>query len=290
MTLMETLTHFVRRGTGEPTVLLHGVGSRAQVWDPLVVDLARQREVVAVDLPGFGHSPRGDVRATVAGYADHVSEVCGQLGLRRPHVAGHSLGGAVALELGRRGEARSVVAFSPVGFWGPSGQVWCQGVLSLMRVVGPKVRPVLPALLATGPGKAALFGMFYGAPHRVPAPTLVADADSFATCQALPDAVSGFADHVFTERGALDDIPVTVAWGGRDLVLPRLTQGRRARRALPRARHVTLPGAGHVPFYDDPVSCLMLLLHQWGEAGPLASSPSASPGVGTDTCVSRSVS
>src|SRR5689334_15189473 len=46
-----------RRGSGPPLVLIHGLGSRRQVWEPLIAELARHREVIAIDLPGFGESP-----------------------------------------------------------------------------------------------------------------------------------------------------------------------------------------------------------------------------------------
>ena len=52
---------------------------------------------------------------------------------------------------------------------------------------------------------------------------------------------------------------MTIAWGDRDLVLP-YRQSKRARRVLPQARHVRLPGCGHLPFADDPRTCARLLL------------------------------
>lgn len=243
-------------------MLLHGIGSRGVAWDPVLADLSTTRDVLVVDLPGFGQSPRGAVHPTVDGHADHVAGLCDDLGWERPPLAGSSLGAAVALELGRRGRARSVVAFSPIGFWGASGVAWCQSVLRLMHTVGPAVRPLLPALVAAPAGRAALFSLFYGQAARVPADTLIADSDAFAAGPAFDAACDAFADHVFTGRGDLNIIPVTVAWGTRDMLLPR-SQAARARRALPRAQHVTLPRCGHVPFADDPVACLMLLQHQW---------------------------
>jgi len=120
-----------RRGSGPVLVLIHGLGSRRQVWEPMLGDLARHREVIALDLPGFGESPaweppRPDV---VPGSVDHLADLVAHfldsLGIESPELAGSSLGGGIALELGRRGVARSVTAFAPVGFWGPVGRRWC---------------------------------------------------------------------------------------------------------------------------------------------------------------------
>ena len=71
--------------------------------------LAAAHEVVAVDLPGFGGSamlPEG-TRPGVAELADSLTAFCREQGAERPHVVGNSLGGAIALELARRGFAAS---------------------------------------------------------------------------------------------------------------------------------------------------------------------------------------
>ncbi|MEV4561646.1 hypothetical protein AB0K51_32340 [Kitasatospora sp. NPDC049285] len=62
------------------------------------------------------------------------------------------------------------------------------------------------------------------------------------------------------------EVPVTIAWGTRDLLLPN-AQGRRARRALPTARFVPLVGCGHVPMGDDPALVARVVLE--GSNSPL---------------------
>lgn len=113
---------YARVGSGEPLLLLHGIGHHRQAWDPVVDILAAERDVIAVDLPGFGESP-----ALPDGLAHDLptmnaalSGLCETLDLDRPHVAGNSLGGLLALELGREKLVRSVTALSPAGFWSPS--------------------------------------------------------------------------------------------------------------------------------------------------------------------------
>lgn len=96
-----------RRGSGPPLVLIHGLGSHWQVWLPVLDEVARHRDVIALDLPGFGASPplptaRGwPAEGSVDHLADRVAAFLAGLGLDRPAVAGNSLGGGVALELGR---------------------------------------------------------------------------------------------------------------------------------------------------------------------------------------------
>ncbi|HEY7621061.1 MAG TPA: alpha/beta fold hydrolase [Solirubrobacteraceae bacterium] len=242
---------FDTHGSGPPLVLLHGIGSRRGVWDPVVGTLARDRRVIALDVPGFGDSPQDGVEPTVAGFAARLERWFAEQGLGRPHVAGNSMGGAIALELGRRGAAASVCAISPAGFWTPRERVYAQSTLRASRALARRIRPAVPAITRTAVGRTALFGQVYGRPWRLSPAESVATIDAFLDAPAFEAAMDAFTDHVFRNGDALRGTPVTVAWGTRDaLLIPR--QGRRAQRIMPWARHVTLRGCGHVPFHDDP--------------------------------------
>src|SRR5919107_1777100 len=93
-----------RGGSGEPLVLIHGIGHTWRGWRPMLPLLEGRFEVLAVDMPGFGYSEA---------LADAVEDEMGRAGFDRAHIAGNSLGGRVALELARRGRAETVVALSP---------------------------------------------------------------------------------------------------------------------------------------------------------------------------------
>src|SRR6187402_1385601 len=99
-----------RRGSGEPLVLLHGIGHRWQAWTPLLDSLARDFDVAAVDLPGFGRSPRLAGPITPDAVTAATARVLDELGWSRPHVVGNSLGGWLGLELARIGAVSSVTA------------------------------------------------------------------------------------------------------------------------------------------------------------------------------------
>ncbi|GAA1499580.1 alpha/beta fold hydrolase [Dactylosporangium maewongense] len=269
MTLVTSLSHH-RSGTGEPLVLLHGIGSRWQLWEPVLPALRPHFDVLALDLPGFGASPpttgasvgasRTGADADVASFADAVTSFAAAAfpGAASFHVAGSSLGGGIALELGRRGVARSVTAFAPIGFWGPLSRRWCQASVTGARVFGRLARPALPALASTAAGRIAVFGLFFGHPARLDPAVCLADVDALVAAPAFTAARSAFAGHRFTDPGALDTIPVTVAWGTRDAILPAF-QSRRAAAVLPHARHVSLKGCGHLPFSDAPDTCTTLI-------------------------------
>ena len=106
-------------GSGTPLVLLHGVGGTWRVWRPVLPLLERWHAVFAPTLPGHCGAERlaPGVAPSVGALADGVAEQLDRAGIDRAHIVGNSLGGWVALELARRGRARSVVLFGPAGAW-----------------------------------------------------------------------------------------------------------------------------------------------------------------------------
>jgi pimeloyl-ACP methyl ester carboxylesterase len=246
--------NFHREGSGPPLVLLHGVGLNWQINRPVIGLLARDFDVIACDSPGFGDSPAlpaGTVPAVPA-YAERFARFFGELGIERPHVSGNSMGGAIGLELARRGAVASVSAISPAGFWTPAERRFCQQSLGTLADIPRALRPALLAASGTRAGRAALFWQTFGWPARMPAeepPRILRNAWA---SPALGPALAAFDDYTFAAPNELDgSIGLTIAWGVHDRLLPYRTQAPRARRMLPRARHLSL-GAGHVPFFDDP--------------------------------------
>ncbi|WP_067533170.1 alpha/beta fold hydrolase [Nocardia crassostreae] len=257
---MTKLNHF-RAGSGEPLVLVHGVGSRWQVWEPIVGLLAESFDVIAVDLPGFGGS-RPLPTTTVSTLADALVEFLAAEGIERPHLGGNSMGGGIALDLAARGLARSVTAYSPIGFWDRAGRIWCQQALGRAKDLSKVLHPAVPGLAGNIAGRTTLMGLVLGKPWAVD-PQVAADTiDALLASEGFPPALASFTDFRLPDRSAVAAVPVTIAWGNRDILLTYATQARRAREVLPEARHVTLPGSGHTPFYDDPPGCARLLLDQ----------------------------
>jgi pimeloyl-ACP methyl ester carboxylesterase len=255
---------FERRGAGEPLVLLHGIGHHWRAWLPVLDRLARVHDVVAIDLPGFGGSPvpvgglPADMMAVVAG----VSDIFTDLGLDRPHVAGNSLGGAIALELAAAGRVASATAISPAGFCTARELRWAVGVLGLHRAAAHLPRPVMRRMLGVPALRALSFGMLFARPALVPVDAALADARALRDARAFRATARAGRGYAF--QGA-PSVPVTVAWGTRDRILP-YQQATLARQRLPTARHVDLAGCGHVPMHDDPDLVASVILDTTGAA------------------------
>jgi pimeloyl-ACP methyl ester carboxylesterase len=95
--------HFLIEGTGEPVVLIHGLDSSARInWQmPGTIDaLARDHQVIAIDLPGYGESDKPDDPAAYGEqWIDDVILLLDHLNIRKAHIVGYSMGGMVALKL-----------------------------------------------------------------------------------------------------------------------------------------------------------------------------------------------
>jgi pimeloyl-ACP methyl ester carboxylesterase len=244
--------NYHRDGAGAPLVLLHGIGHHWQGWQPVIAELRESFDVIACDSPGFGHSPplAAGVEPTVDAYTEAFAGFFAELGVARPHVAGNSMGGAIALELARRRAVSSVTAFSPAGFWTPGERRYCQLSLGLLGSVPQQLRPVVRALAGAPAGRAVLFKQTFGWPSRMPPDEAQSTLDDAWSAPAFAGALAAFDHYDFTAGDELRGTPTTIAWGKYDRLLIYARQAPRARQRLPWARHVTL-GVGHVPFFDD---------------------------------------
>ncbi|SBU96695.1 Pimeloyl-ACP methyl ester carboxylesterase [Streptomyces sp. Ncost-T6T-1] len=251
---------YERTGSGEPLLLLHGIGHHLQAWDPVTRILAAERDVIAVDLPGFGTSPAlpDGVPYDLATVGPVLGAFCAELGLDRPHVAGNSLGGLLALELGRTEVVRSVTALSPAGFWTEAERRYAFGTLRTMRRSALAMPvPLIERLSRSAAGRTALTSTIYARPGRRSPEAVVAETLALREATGFHRTLEVGRDTLFSDD--VKGIPVTVAWGTRDRILLR-RQGIRAKRVIPDARLVRLPGCGHVPMNDDPALVARVIL------------------------------
>jgi pimeloyl-ACP methyl ester carboxylesterase len=242
--------HYVRRGEGEPLVLIHPLGAELVVWEPVMERLARERDVIAVDLPGFGRSPSLAEDPTPQTLGGSVVGLLDELGIERAHVAGNSLGGWVALEVARAGRALSVAGLCTAGLWSrPIGAR--RGRDS--RAVGRRLLPVLPTLLRSSAGRQLVLRASVAHPDRVPADAAARLVRAYVTASGYESADAAMRAEVFS---SFEDVrvPVTLAWGELDRLVSR------PRETVPEWRTIVLHGCGHIPTWDDPGQVARTLL------------------------------
>jgi pimeloyl-ACP methyl ester carboxylesterase len=253
-----------RGGKGEPLLLLHGFTANADAWRPLLHMLERHHEVTVVTFhghmggppipQGFNHSMREST--------DLAEAALDAEGMDKVHLAGNSLGGWLAIELARRGRARSVVAISPAGGWEPGSREQRRlkrlftRIRALLRVGGP-----LAPLLASHPASRRIaLGDIVAHPERMSR----ADATTMIRAAWRCDAFDGVMGALLREPAPEPMLevpcPTRLVWGTADRMLPMDRYSDRWRRVLPGAEWVELRGAGHCPMFDDPEGVARVIL------------------------------
>jgi pimeloyl-ACP methyl ester carboxylesterase len=237
----------------EPLLLIHGLGGTRTIWEPVIPLLEGEREVHAIDMPGFGEAPplpEGE-EATALNLARAVHEECLRNGVERPHVAGNSLGGWVALEMGRCGWAASVTTLSPAGLWQrPLGEPKGSGARTLLLGAPwlKAARPFLSIALRFPQTRHAAFQSIAAHPERIPPDAAHDLVVGWLDGEGYDAANRAMRSHVFDPSGYPEEVPVTIAWCEKD----RLLGPPKAHRRPAQARFLVLPGVGHTPTWDDP--------------------------------------
>jgi pimeloyl-ACP methyl ester carboxylesterase len=258
-----------RAGSGEPVVLLHGFTAAWRIWHPILAGLAARYEVIAPALPGHHGGPAypADRPIDFEHSTDAVERLLDEMGVGVAHFVGNSMGGGIALELAKRGRARSVVALAPAGGWskgdgeGPRiGNFFAKQIKMLKRTHAWSER------IMRRPGTRRLAFreiMRHG--------ELVSPADAAEISQAALDcsisqrAIQALlADSAQLTIGDLDRIscPVLLATPQFDRVLPGPRHAPRYRREIPGVKAVTLTDCGHVPMWDDAKLVTRLIVEQ----------------------------
>ncbi len=253
--------HTIREGTGQPLLLVHGLGSTARSWDLIRPALAAQREVIAVDLPGFGKTPPLAGPVTVATLTDAVEGFIRREGLGHAGLAGSSMGARMVLELARRGHPGAVVALDPGGFWDDvQVKVFGATVKASVALVR-SIQPALPALTRSAAGRTALLAQFSAHPWRLPADLVLTELRGFKSSASIYEALADLVHGPRQEGAPAGSLQgtVVIGWGRQDLVtLP--TEARRAAALFPDATLHWFEHCGHFPHWDQPDEASELIL------------------------------
>jgi pimeloyl-ACP methyl ester carboxylesterase len=249
----EAFPEFHRAGQGSPLILLHGANMSWRAWRPVLPFLTARHDVFVPTMAGHRGGPILDVESD-HGMTAVVDSLCDQLdqaGIETAHVAGNSLGGWAALELARRGRARSVTAISPAGAWRSRRDL--MRLLVMFRMARAAMgTPPLRALAANPVLRAAWLGRVVEHPGRVSTEDLAGMVEDAVACKALCGALSGRVQLHMLEPLDVAVCPIRVAWAERDRTIPYHRYGHPMRARIPGAEFITLPGVGHVPMSDDP--------------------------------------
>lgn len=252
--------HVTEQGEGRPLLLIHGLGAQLRSFGQAMVDeLARDHRVIRVDRPGSGYSPplaSGSQR--LADQADAIAALIDELGLERPVLVGHSLGGALSLAIAQRhpdkvgGLALIAPATQPVR----DVPAVFRGLMVPLSMV-PLVARTLAVPLAQASRDKVLREVFR--PDPVPADYLINGGGALAMRPGNVEAACGDlqlaredGEAMAAGHGALS-LPVAILFGRGDNLLDPAEHGEKTAGTIPGAR-LTLVEGGHMLPYTAPVA------------------------------------
>lgn len=263
------------RGSGQvgvqPVVFVHGLAGSWPNWLEQLPVLARGHRVVALDLPGFGHSPMPSAPITISGYARLLDGLLGQLGIDAAAVVGNSMGGFIGAELAIAFPQR-VERLALVSAAGISTYDYKPGV----RVL-PSMRRAQRVLEATGAWvasksdtvasrarlRAAALNVVVRHPNRLPA-ALAAEQLRGAGKPGFLPALQSIFEYDFRERLPEIACPTLIVWGDSDRLVP-LRDADVFAELIPNSRKVVFEDTGHMSMLERPAVFNELLEDFLGE-------------------------
>jgi len=211
--------HHVRQGNGKPLLLIHGLGGSWRSWEPVLDELAAEREIIAVDLPGFGATPPLSGEVSIRTLSDAVTNFLKTSNLIGIDAVGSSMGARLVLELARRGGVLgSVVSLDPGGFWNEwqrhyfYGSIWFS--IRLVRLL----QPVMPSLTGSAVGRTLLFAQFSAPPWKLPPKLMLDEMRSYAASPSFDELLFqlGYGEPQQGARRYSIKAPLVIGWGRRD--------------------------------------------------------------------------
>lgn len=207
------LRHLMLPGAGDTIVLVHGICGNLGIWAMTLPALAATgRPVAAIDLPGHGHSTKQLRSGSLEELSTTVLDYLDVVGVEHAHLVGHSMGGAVCLDVTRRTptRVRSLTLLAPYGVGPPSNLSWVE------RLIHARSAEDLTQVLQESVGD----------PTRI-SPEIVADVLSYLRMDGATAALTLIVDSVFRSGvpdanlcEAVGRVPTLVVWGDADTVNP----------------------------------------------------------------------
>ena len=229
---------YTRRGKGTPLVLLHGYPLDHLLWEDVAPLLEDTFDLILPDLRGFGESTTVDSPYTMDDYASDVAGLLDQLGIQKAAIAGHSMGGYVALAFARLyperisglGLVSSQVLADPPdrkdGRYKSAAEVSEKGIGGVVETMAPKfTSDERLQAFARDAMKRQQPAAFIGA--------LKAMAERMDSTPLLPSF----------------KFPVVIIHGKADALIP-IDRAREVKNAVPHAHLVELESAGHIPMLE----------------------------------------
>jgi len=254
-----------RRGDGRPVVLLHPLRMQLEYFEPVCSELDdADAELIAVDLPGHGHSGAPAVDYTASYFTNTIEALLDNLNVADAIVVGESIGASIGLGLAARHCSRvaGIVALNPYdyGRWGGIRRSSAMGNIVFTTMLLPLLGPVVARAGTKGVLRRVLDGGLYDPRHL--SPQLVDELYESGRRPGHGRALRSLSRNWHSWISARDrypaiQIPVTLAYGHHDWSTHDERDANR--RAIPVVRATTIRDCGHFSALDQPAHVSALI-------------------------------
>ena len=251
---------YVDEGSGDPLILIHGLGSYIPAWKKTIPELSKSHRVIALDLPGFGKSSKQVEAYSIAFFARTVVQLQDSLGIEKAIWAGHSMGAQIALEaaFSHPEKISKLVLLAPAGF-----ETFSEQEAKMMSgFVTPASIKATPEPMIRQVFKSAFYKFPEDAQFMAGDRVAIREAEDFDLyAEAYAASVQAMLDGPVYSR--LDEIsqPTLVIFGKQDALIPnrqlhpKLTTREVAEsgmRKLGNSRLKMVEEAGHFVHFEQP--------------------------------------
>lgn len=268
--------NFISQGQGRKILLVHGLGGSWKSWSPIIDQLSKQRQVIAVDLPGSGQTPPLTGENSIRTLADELTRFLVKENLTGIDAVGSSMGGRLVLELARRGEILgNVIALGPSGFYDRFDKLYFFSSLWVSSLFAGLLEPALPRLSRSEWGRRLLLAQFSACPKKLYPSLALSEMKGLTTSANFSELLHdlSFGEPQMGEAPGLIKHAVAIGWGRKDkLTFPR--QAQRARELFPDATIRWFEDCGHFPQWDRPREAVQFILENSVELTQKIATPS----------------
>src|SRR5512143_855589 len=231
---------YTKRGQGAPLVLIHGYPLDHSIWNEVAPLLEPNFDLIMPDMRGFGESDVMEADDSILDYASDIARLLTHLRISKAYVAGHSMGGYVALAFARMYEERlSGLGMISSQMAADTQERRAGRYATAEQVLKEGVQPVVDAMTTKLSADPAIQDFVRDVIARQPP---VGIASALRAMANRPDSSDIFKEFPF---------PVVIVHGDADMLIP-VERGQEMKDALPSARYTGLPGVGHMPMMENP--------------------------------------
>ncbi len=247
--------NYAEIGEGDPILFIHGLAGCWRNWLENLPYFGRTHRAIALDLPGFGHSPMPSWEITMANYGRLIHDFCERLGISQlAAIVGNSMGGFISteavIEEPQRFDRLVLISAAGISFAEANGR-HAQALSRTFKAATPFLVGDRRAWLTRPRGRSLAFGRIFRNPNKLRPELLAEQGNPGLQSPGFAPAFATIAGYDTRERLPEIEIPTLVVWGLNDQIVP-VEAAIGYHRLIPKSRLEIFERTGHLPMLERP--------------------------------------